>query len=160
MDAPWRKPFVEMSTKEVNQHDAENYPIQELAADALGKESSLEKSSENEKSSILPLSDDPELVTSVEPEKVSLEPSKLPCDIHEQNETRLIHPTECSEAVDREGTEEQPESNRDVSQMCVRGTSDVQGESASKPERILKIGNPSGKKKKSRKLFLDAKKQQ
>lgn len=152
MDAPWRRPVVELSTREVDQH--EDDPIQELETDVFKKECNLAK---HEKFSDSQLSVDPELVTSVEPEKVKQEPSKLlSCGDQEQDEARLPQPTKCSEAVDR-GPEGQHEENRDVSQIFAKESSDVQGKSLSKSDNVLKTGNISGKKKKSKKC-LDAKK--
>lgn len=155
MDAPWRRPFVESSTREVNQHVTENDPIQGQEADNLGKEFKLQNALDIEDSSKSLVSEAAESEDSVDPEKVSQESSKPPCDVHDQNETKFTHPSEGSEGVDKEGPEEQPLECREASHLSSRESSDAQDRSPSKADNIVKTGKVPGKKKKSKKLPLE-----
>ncbi|XP_050691255.1 serine/threonine-protein kinase/endoribonuclease IRE1-like isoform X2 [Eriocheir sinensis] len=155
MDAPWRRPFVESSTKEVNQHETENDPLQGQEADILGKEFKLENALDIEESSISLVSEAPEAEASVDPEKVNQESSQPPCDVQDQGETKFTHPSEGSEGVDKEGPEEQPENGREASRLCIRESSNAQDKSSSKPDSVVKTGKVAGKKKKSKKLPLE-----
>lgn len=157
MDAPWRRQVVESSTREVNQHDAENHPIQGQEADVLGRESNLDNLLEIEESSKSLFGEDPKSKASVNVE-VSQESSLPSCEVQEhEDETRLTLLTESSDAVDREGVERQCGNGRDISQSCVSEPLNTQNKSPSKPDSVEKIGNVLGKKKKSKKLSIEAK---
>lgn len=158
MDAPWRRPLEESNTKEVNQHDAENDPIQKQEADSSGKETNPESLLELEKFSNSLVSEDPESETSVNPKRGSQESLNPTCDVQEhEGETKFTLTTEDSQAADREGPEEWPENNRYVVQLCVREPSNTQDKPTSKPGSVRKTGNSVGKKKKSKKLSPEAK---
>lgn len=143
---------MESNIREGNPHDAENDPIQGEEADILGKDSILENSLEIEEPSKLLVSENPEPEGSVDVKKVSYESSELLCDVQKQEiETRRTQPSEGSEDVDEKGSDEQPEKDKDVSLLCITKSSDTQDKSPSKPDKVLKTGNVSGKKKKSKK---------
>lgn len=144
----------ESNTKEVDQHDAENYPIQEQEADSSGKETNPESLLGLEETSDSLVSEDPESETSVNPKRGSQESSNPTCDVQEhEGETKFTHTTEASQAADREGPKEWPENSRDVAQLCVREPSNTKD----KPGNVGKTGNAAGKKKKSKKLSPEAK---
>lgn len=150
MDGPWRRPVIELSTKQGNQNVAESTPIQLQEAAVL--ESAVKDTRGTEESShISEASESSE--SSSEAGRVTQELPETHDYVKDQvvHETNGAQPSEGSEARDKESSQEQPENIGDVSQVPLRELTTPEVKPC-EPDNEVKFVTVSGKKKKSKKI--------
>ncbi|XP_063881427.1 serine/threonine-protein kinase/endoribonuclease IRE1-like isoform X2 [Scylla paramamosain] len=162
LDAPWRRPVTEPSTKQVSETAAESTPVQVQENPVLGNESEIKNTLRIEELSCV--SETSESEASCEVEKVTQEFLEASDDtqacVHGMKGAEPSEGCEAKDNEDPESSQELCENKSDVSQVHLRISPMTQEKLCEPENNAMKFVTVSGKKKKSKKISNEKKNKQ